>query len=323
VYEQFDQDVQTQTICRPGGGDAAVIAPRGTRKAIAIKLDGNARQTYLHPYRGGQLAVAESARNVACTGARPTAVTDGLNFGDPTEGHVFWQFDQAVKGIADTADQMGTPVISGNVSFYNKSELGEVLPTALIGMLGVLESPTDAIGMAPTEPTPLYLLTLPQIVIEQEGLGASAFVAAVHKKDLGIPISPHIEGEKALAKLLVEAAQRRVIVSAHDCSEGGFAVALAEVCLAAGLGGEFKLEMEGLGLAGKLFGEFPGSVIVGSQIPAELRVLAEWHDIGIQYIGELVDADTMEIAIGESRFRWEISELYQFYEGSIRHALGR
>ena len=131
VFEQYDQQVQTQTTLSFGRGDAAVLAPRGTEKGVALKIDGNALQTYLHPYRGGQLAVVEAARNVACTGAVPRAVTDGLNFGNPTLPHVYWQFREAVKGIADAADAMNTPVISGNVSFYNESELGEVLPTAL------------------------------------------------------------------------------------------------------------------------------------------------------------------------------------------------
>ena len=119
VYEQYDQQVQTQTTLVAGAGDAAVLAPRGTKKGLAVKIDGNGLYTYLHPYRGGTLAVVEAARNVACTGARPVAVTDGLNFGNPQEPHVYWQFEQAVKGIADAAKAMGTPVISGNVSFYN------------------------------------------------------------------------------------------------------------------------------------------------------------------------------------------------------------
>jgi phosphoribosylformylglycinamidine synthase II len=326
VYEQFDQDVQTQTVLRPGGADAAVMAPRGSSKAIALKLDGNARQTYLHPYRGGQLAVVESARNVACTGARPTAMTDGLNFGSPTASHVYWQFDQAVKGIADAADKLETPVISGNVSFYNQSELGEVLPTALIGMLGVLQSPLDAIGLAPDHPTPLYLLSLPSLVVEQEGLGASAFVAAVHNLDAGVPIGPDLEGERALCRLLVEAAQRGVIVSAHDCSEGGFAVALVEICLGAGLGGNFHLSSESIydvGTAGKLFGEFPGSVIVGTNNLKELRELAEWHEIRVDSIGNLSEGGGIEIHVGVDSFGWQISELYQLYEGSIRRTLGR
>ena len=115
-----------------------MLAPRGTNKGIALAIDGNARQTYLHPYIGGQLAVAEAARNVACTGAEPKAVTDGLNFGSPQDPHVYWQFNHAVKGIADAAEALGTPVISGNVSFYNESDLGEVPPTPIIGMLGIL-----------------------------------------------------------------------------------------------------------------------------------------------------------------------------------------
>jgi len=135
VFEQYDQSVQTQTILTCGEGDAAVLAPRGTEQGIAVKIDGNGRQVYFDPYVGAQLALAEAARNVACTGALPVAVTDGLNFGNPQKPHVYWQFKEAVRGLADAAEVMETPVISGNVSFYNESELGEVLPTPLVGIL--------------------------------------------------------------------------------------------------------------------------------------------------------------------------------------------
>ncbi|MBL8039714.1 MAG: phosphoribosylformylglycinamidine synthase subunit PurL, partial [Chthonomonas sp.] len=122
VFEQYDQDVQTQTVRGPGAADAAVLAPRGTQKGLALKIDGNSRWVYLDPFVGGQLAVAEAARNVACTGAIPVAATDGLNFGNPELGHVYWQFEQAVLGIASACDALHTPVISGNVSFYNESD---------------------------------------------------------------------------------------------------------------------------------------------------------------------------------------------------------
>ncbi len=325
VYQQFDQDVQTQTVKRPGRADAAVLAPRGSRKGLAVKLDGNARQTYLHPYRGGVNAVVESARNVACTGARPTAVTDGLNFGNPTQSHVYWQFDEAVRGIADAADQMETPVISGNVSFYNQSELGEVLPTALIGMLGVLDSPEDAIGLAPEEPLPLFLLSLPNVHIEQDGLGASAYLAANHGLDAGVPSAADIGGEKRLCRCLADGANRKIIASAHDCSEGGVAVALAEICMDSGFGGQFKLEdgaFKGLSTVGKLFGEVPGWVVVGCKNPKDLIALAEWHDIRVQQIGALVISPEMELTVQTETLSWQLSELCKFYEGALTASLG-
>jgi phosphoribosylformylglycinamidine synthase II len=324
IYEQYDQDVQTQTVLRPGNSDAAVLAPRQSSKAIAVKLDGNARQTYLHPYRGGQLAVAESARNVACTGAKPTAITDGLNFGNPTSPHVYWQFDQAVKGVADAADTLDTPVISGNVSFYNQSQLGEVLPTVVIGMLGVIDRPEDAIPMAPDEPAEIYLLTIPELLLEQEGIGASAFLAANHGRDDGIPIAPSLAGEKRLCNLLFEAAKRKIIHSAHDSSEGGLAVAIAEICMKSNLGGTFDLSdtlSESLGETGTLFGEFPGAVIVSAKNYEELWGIAHWHDIRIRKVGDLALTSTLEISFKGVSTAWDLKELCHFYEDSLYSAL--
>ncbi|HWD37228.1 MAG TPA: phosphoribosylformylglycinamidine synthase subunit PurL [Fimbriimonas sp.] len=323
VFQQYDQEVQTQTILRPGESDAAVLAPRGTRKGIAVKLDGNARQTYLHPYRGGQLAVAEAARNVACTGARPSAVTDGLNFGNPTYPTVYWQFEQAVKGIADAADAMGTPVISGNVSFYNESDLGEVLPTPLIGMLGVLHDAEDRLSSAPREPEELYLLSVPNLDHEHGGLGASAYLAAVHNTDDGYPVATSIEGEKRLCEMLARAAEQKLVLSAHDSSEGGLAVCIAEICLAGGFGGRVTLPI-GRTDAAELFGEIPGRVLVSTDRAEDLTQLADWHDIRIERVGRLSTDPDLEISTSSgTSFEWSLEELRETYEGSIPSIMRR
>ena len=206
VYQQYDQQVQTQTAVVPGAADAAVLAPRGTKKGVSVALDGNARWVQAHPYRGGLLAVCEAARNVACTGAAPKALTDGLNFGNPQHGRVYWQFDRAVKGIADAAEALGTPVISGNVSFYNESDLGEVPPTPLIGAVGVLEDASNKLTLAPKEPATLVLLSVVEGEPEHDGVGASAWLAAVHDREDGYPVMPNLAGERALYALLAEGA---------------------------------------------------------------------------------------------------------------------
>lgn len=313
VYRQYDQQVQTQTALTCGQGDAAVLALRDTQKGISLKIDGNARHTYLHPYRGGVGAVVESARNVACTGAKPVAVTDGLNFGNPTYGHVYWQFDRAVKGIADAAEAMETPVISGNVSFYNESDLGEVLPTPLIGMLGLLDDATKRIGLAPAEPCDLALLRVP-IAAEQGGLGASAYAALLGVED-GYPEAPDLTGEKSLCELLYKAAHQEWIVSAHDLSEGGLAVAAAEIALQ---GLEVTLDLESEDATSRLFGEFPGQVIVGLKDVDAIWKVAELAGLEMTLIGRCEIGSGLNLKVnGKVQLAASGEELSGAYNGAL------
>ena len=307
VYQQYDQQVQTQTAVVPGAGDAAVLAPRGTEKGIALSLDGNARWTLAHPYRGGLLAVCEAARNVACAGAMPKALTDGLNFGNPQTGRVYWQFDRAVKGIADAAEALGTPVISGNVSFYNESDLGEVPPTPLIGAVGVLEKASAKLGVAPSEPAKLVLLSIPDMKIDQDGLGASAWLVAVHGKEEGYPVAPDLEGEKRLHQHLAEAANQGAIVSAHDVSEGGLAAVLAEIALTAGLKVEAKLPSV------SPFAEVPGMVVVGTRDELKVAELAERYRLRATPIGAVTAGQGLAI----DGVEWSSEELKAAYENSL------
>jgi phosphoribosylformylglycinamidine synthase subunit PurL len=320
VFEQFDQQVQTQTTLAFGNGDAAVIAPRGTKKGLAIKIDGNSRQVYLHPYRGGQLAVAEAARNVACTGARPAAVTDGLNFGNPQEPHVYWQFEQSVKGIADAADAMGTPVISGNVSFYNESELGEVPPSPMIGMLGVLEDASKRLGIAPSQPAEMFLLSTRENQVGQEGLGASAYLAEIYGLEDGFPEATHIEAERRLCEALAVGAEEGRWLSAHDLSEGGLAVAVAEIAIAGGYGVKADIpQTDGLTrLDAQLFGEVPGRVLVTSDDAELAQELADRFDLDFQRVGTLNDSGVVEIG----PLSWSVEELRDAYENAIPRLMG-
>jgi phosphoribosylformylglycinamidine synthase len=316
VFQQYDQHVQTQTVLAPGSSDAAVLAPRGTNRAIAVKIDGNSRATYLDPYVGGCLAVVEAARNVACAGGLPTAVTDGLNFGNPQNPHVYWQFDRAVKGIADAAEAMSTPVVSGNVSFYNESELGEVPPTALIGMLGILESADRATPSTPTrEGLELWLLdgaTAPK----QHGLGASAYLAEVHRIEDGRPEAPDFATEKALCRFLAENAGR-LIKAAHDVSEGGLAFALAEMAL-----GEFGIQAR-VTLSGRLdstlFGEFPGQVLIAVEPGA---AVAPPMGIRATQIGSVVAELGLRLSLGDSELSWTRDELLSAFETGIPRLIG-
>jgi phosphoribosylformylglycinamidine synthase len=314
VFRQYDQQVQTQTTHLPGESDAAVLAPRGTQKGIAVSIDGNARAVYLHPYRGGVLAVLEAARNVACTGARPVAATDGLNFGNPQLAHVYWQFERAVWGIAEAAEAIGTPVISGNVSFYNESDLGEVLPTPLIGMLGVLERAEDALRIAPDRDATLALLSVPPLWAEQRGLGASAYLAAVHGVEDGVPEAPDLRSELRLFDALVEAAQSGTAIAAHDLSEGGLAVAVAEIALQ---GRRVEIRLDAGDPLAALFGESSGRVLVSTCDEAALQQIAVTHRLECQAIGTVAAGSGLRIALNDTVLEWTGTELAAAHESTL------
>jgi phosphoribosylformylglycinamidine synthase len=327
VFQQYDQSVQTQTKLLPAAGDAAVLAPRGTEKGLAMKIDGNSRWTYLDPYVGGQLAVAECARNVACTGAKPRAVTDGLNFGNPQDPHVYWQFKEAVQGIADAAEAMGTPVISGNVSFYNESELGEVPPTPLIGILGVHDNAANAIGIVGDQETiKVGMLWIPLRNLSNEGLGASAYLSYVVGKETGLPSAPDLEKELALCDLLVEAAAQGWITGAHDLSDGGLLVAAAEMAIARGKGLQVNVAGESFDYAkrsdARFFGELPGRVLVTlANDPDCERLRAKAEALGLGFtsnLAESVEPSVFRVIDTDGRvYEWPLSELQSAYEGSI------
>jgi len=245
VYEQYDSTVQTQTADGPGNSCAAVLALRGTNKGIATKIDCNARHVFSDPYHGGIAAVAEAARNVACTGARPVGATDCLNFGDPTKPEVFWQFDRAAKGIADACEALGTPVLSGNVSFYNQTELGEVLPTPTIGVVGILDDVAKRLPMSlPPSRGYIYLLYGQETVSSEQGLGSSEYLATVHGTDAGVCESPNLAVERGLIETLAALSQESLVDCAQDVSEGGIAVALAEMCFEHSVGAHILLDAQ-------------------------------------------------------------------------------
>jgi phosphoribosylformylglycinamidine synthase subunit PurL len=230
VWEQYDSIVQGGTVRGPGG-DAALVRLEGTLRALALSSDGKGRFGLLDPYLGAAHAVAESARNVACTGATPLAITNCLNFGNPERPEVMWQFAESVRGIADACRGLETPVTGGNVSFYNESGDSAIWPTAMIGMLGVIEDYRLAVAQAFGSGSWIYLAgeTFPE-------LGGSEFGEAVLGVVGGRPPALDLERERALHRLLVHAAGAGLLESAHDCAEGGLSVALAESAIAGGTG---------------------------------------------------------------------------------------
>ena len=237
VYEQYDSTIQAGTVLGPGS-DAAVIRVHDTAFGLALSVDCNSRYVLLDPYEGGKAAVAESARNVACTGARPFGITNCLNFGSPERPEIFYQFREAVRGIADACRAFGTPVTGGNVSLYNESPSGAVDPTPVIGMVGFLPDVERAVPSHASVPGDVVFV----LGETRRELGGSALWAAVHEWIGGMPPRVDLAVEGRLIECLLTGADRMLFRSAHDCSHGGLGVALAEVAM----GGPYQ--ESGLGL---------------------------------------------------------------------------
>ena len=264
VWEQYDHMIFLGTIQGPGG-DAAVIRLPETDTAVAITVDGPGRYCHLDPYEGARLAVAEAARNVATTGAKPLAITNCLNFGSPEKPEVMWQFSEVVRGIRDACLALETPVTGGNVSFYNETNDRPIYPTPVIGMLGVLDSPESNVGLAfraEGDRIVLFGSTSP------DDLGGSEFAKIVNGTIAGPPPKLDMDSEKALHSLLRDAASRGLLRSSHDLSSGGLAITLAESAIAGGIG--FQVTTGGYR---ELFAESPSRCLVTVAEENEQRVL--------------------------------------------------
>jgi phosphoribosylformylglycinamidine synthase len=237
VYEQYDHMVQTNTAVLPGS-DAAILRIKGTKKAVAATTDCNGRYCYLDPYVGAQIAVAEAARNLVCSGAKPLAVTDCLNFGSPEKPHVFWQFEQAIKGLSLACVAFETPVVGGNVSFYNESFGEAIYPTPIVGMVGLIDDASHRCTAAFQNEGDLIVLlgeTYPEI-------GGSEYLKVIFDLVVGTPPYLSMEREKRVQECCLEAIREGLILSAHDCSEGGIAAALAECCITGGRGAIIEVQ---------------------------------------------------------------------------------
>ena len=277
VYEQYDYQVRTNTVLLPGG-DASVIRLKETKKALSVKVDCNGRYVYLNPYKGGQIAVCESARNVACTGATPLAITNCLNFGNPYNPEVYYQFSEAIRGIGDACKILETPVTGGNVSFYNQSQDYAVYPTPAIGMLGLIED-VDKVMTSYFKNEGDLILILGKEYDEgslMNDIGGSEYLNTVHGLTEGN--SPDIDAghERNLNDLVIKLIDEKLVNSAHDISDGGLAVALAECCI---MDPEKMIGCEiDLSYAGRkdfhLFAETQGTVIVSAD-PENLTKISE------------------------------------------------
>jgi len=275
VYRQYDHMVRTNTLALPGLG-AGVVRVKGTDRALAFSVDGNGRYCYLDPGEGGRLAVAEAARNVACAGAVPIGATNCLNFGNPERPEIMWQFVQAVDGIAEACRALEIPITGGNVSLYNETDGRAIYPTPVLGVVGLIDDATRML----TRIFPAKRLEIVLLGDAGGALGGSEYLKVAHGLVRGRPAPVDLARERALQRLLVEAARDRLIRSAHDCAEGGFAVTLAECCAeSGGVGAQVDLLApvgpdDRFAPVRALFGEAPSRVVVSVSPEQRDRLLA-------------------------------------------------
>jgi phosphoribosylformylglycinamidine synthase subunit PurL len=342
VYRQYDHTVRTGTIVKPGS-DAAVFVVRDANKILAATTDCNSLYCALDPREGGKIAVAEAARNLTCSGARPLAVTDNLNFGNPYKPENFWQLREAVEGVAEACRAFGTPVTGGNVSLYNESPAGVVDPTPTIGMVGLIEKEEhittqwfknegDTIVLVGEIASPVAAGVdrvgektshekEAEVTALGYNLGGSRYLKVCHSLKLGPP--PHVDlaHEIKIQNAVRDLIREGLVNSAHDCSEGGLAVALAECCFNPEklFGAEINLKAGNAPATTVLFNESQSRVVISvarQNLQRTMSILQE-REIPFQQLGEVGGAQ-LRIRVGSERFSWSIPELYDDWWNSIR-----
>lgn len=314
VWRQFDYLARTSTLVGPGS-DAAVIRIRGTKKGLALTADCNSRYVYLDPYEGAKIAVAEAARNIVCSGGEPLAITDGLNFGSPEKPEIYWQFRQAVAGISEACRVLETPVTGGNVSFYNEANGEAIYPTPIIGMVGLLEDATQYC-------TPSFKAAGDLVVLLGETydeLGGSEYLALIHGRVQGKPPALDLAKEKALHRTVLAAIRQGLVRSAHDLSEGGLAVAVAECTFGNQLGAVVELARGDLRTDSLLFGESQSRVVLSlppEKLPA-LQTLAAQEKVPLRVIGR-TGGDRLQIFVdGNRSIDRSVAELHTAWQEGI------
>jgi phosphoribosylformylglycinamidine synthase len=323
IYRQYDQLVQGNTVIGPGGDAALVRIKREdgtpTQKGVALSVDCNPRWCWLDPYMGSVAAVAEAARNVACTGARPLALTNCLNFGNPEKPEIMWEFAEATRGLGDAARALGTPVVSGNVSLYNETSGRAIFPTPTIAVVGVLDDWTRH-ATAHFAAADLAIVLLGE---NREEFGGSEWLALRRGLERGAPPHVDLEHEKRLADLLVEAVSGGVVTHAHDVSEGGLVTALAECCFTgpAQIGARVEIA-DPLRPDALLFGEATGRVIAATAEPDALLALAKAHAVTAQRVG-VTGGDALRIgAPGQDAWIDEpVASLHAIWDHAIPRLL--
>jgi phosphoribosylformylglycinamidine synthase II len=317
VHRQYDTTVRTNTVIGPGG-DAAVVRVRGTNRALALKTDCNGRYVYLDPRIGTQIAVCEAARNVACSGGRPMAITNNLNFGNPRRPEVYFQLRESVRGMGQACNALGTPVTGGNVSLYNENPTGAVYPTPVIGMVGLVES-LDHITRAHFQHEGDVIVLLGEPTAE---IGGSEYLSRIHRVVAGAPPACDLDMERATIDALLEAIQGGTVRSAHDCSDGGLAVALAECCVMnrgeqRGARVDVSVWRE-LPTRALLFGEAQARIVVSTPMPDTVLTIAKQHGVPARVIGQVGgSSDPLQITVADGRVSVTLARLDDAYHESL------
>ena len=293
VYSQYDHQVMINSVLVPGEADAAVLRIKGQQKGVAVTTDCNGRMVYLDPYQGGMMAVCEAARNLACVGAKPLALTNCLNFGSPENPHIYWQMQEAIRGMAKAAQKLGAPVVSGNVSLYNETAAGAIFPTPVGCMVGLLKDIEHRCGMALHDEGDMLVLLGPI----REELGGSEYLQVCYGLEKGKVPEVDLEQESRLIEMLISLIEARLLKSCHDISEGGLAIALAESAIKGMIG--FRVQWD-WGVRRKdriLFSEASGRVVVS----LDEKDLASLSSLATQYEIEFLELGR----VGSDRMIWE------------------
>jgi phosphoribosylformylglycinamidine synthase len=313
VHEQYDTTVRTNTVTAPGASDSGVIRVKGTNRGLVAKTDCNGRYVYLNPRRGGQIAVIESARNVVCSGGKPLAITNCLNFGNPYKPEVYWTFKEALGGMGDACKALGTPVTGGNVSFYNENPNSAIFPSPIIGMLGLIEdveNHTTTPGFKDDGDIILY------IGAERKGLGGTEYLKKVHGLTTGDAPELDIPFEVNLQESLLAAIKSGLIKSAHDISDGGLAIALAEKAIFSKKGVNISIKDLAGSVLEVLFSEAQSGILISVKVEDLPATISHFGDnkVPTHVLGTVTGNAEMVI---EEVGSIDINEMSEIFEGVI------
>jgi phosphoribosylformylglycinamidine synthase len=335
ITEQYDSMVRTNTRFGPGSGDAAVLRLKETKRALALSTDGNGRWCFLAPRLGSMHAVAEAARNVACTGAHPIAATNCLNFGNPEKPEVMWQFSESIDGISEACRGLDIPITGGNVSFYNETLGKPIYPTPVLGVLGLIEDAECALGSSFRNDGDAILLLQGQRqdaapkAAPTEALNefsSSEYSKTIHGVVAGTPPAIDLAAEKRLVECLVKLSGDKIILSAHDVSDGGLAVTLAECCFnTEGLSAEIAIDFDTTNEPAEhaIFGERGARVVVSLSASslASVRAVAAQYNVNVQQIGTVSRGEFRIQYKGTQVIHGDIASFRKIWAGRIESAI--
>ena len=316
IHEQYDTMVRTNTVQGPGAADAGIIRLKGSKKGLVAKTDCNGRYVYLNPRRGGQIAVAESARNVVCSGAKPMAITNCLNYGNPYKPEVYWTFKESLAGMGDACRKLNTPVTGGNVSFYNENPESAIFPTPIIGMLGIIED-VEKHKMSPSfknEGDIILYVGAPRI-----GLGGTEYLKVVHGLTTGDAPKLDLDVELKVQQTVLEVITSGLVTAAHDVSDGGLAVCITEMGVFGDLGAQINLSVLSGSIHEVWFSEAQSGIVLTCQPDKYESLIKQLTQGGVEVaqIGT-VQGDTLEFeGIGSVN----VGHLHSIYEGAIPKAM--